>query len=244
MNNWIIPNWPAPPNIQALFTTRLGGISKGKYESFNLGNHVGDTSYAVNFNREKLFGSIPNKPKWLNQIHGSTPIWVDKNTNSPKGDAALSKTANIVCGILTADCLPVFLCDETGTVVGIAHAGWRGLISEIIEKTVAEMRKESNDIIAYLGPAIGPNYFEIGEEIRSSFIKKDKKSISAFTPSPRENKKWLANIFLLARHRLIRAGVTKIYSHEECTYSNPNKFFSYRRDGITGRMAGLIWLTR
>tara|TARA_B100000686_G_scaffold352622_1_gene455277 strand:+ start:2042 stop:2779 length:738 start_codon:yes stop_codon:yes gene_type:complete len=245
MNNWITPNWPAPANIQALFTTRIGGISQGPYESFNLGAHVGDKISAVNHNRSKLFESLPSEPKWLNQIHGSKPIWVDKHTNSFKGDAALSKTKNIVCAVLTADCLPIFLCDETGTVVGIAHAGWRGLISGVIEKTIAEMRKECSYIIAYLGPAIGPNYFEIGEEVRNSFIKQDKISTSAFIPRSGSNKrKWLANIFLLAHQRLIKAGVTKIYSHEECTYSNSDKFFSYRRDGNTGRMAGLIWLTK
>ena len=132
MNDWITPDWPAPPNVQAIFTTRNGGVSSGPYTSFNLGDHVGDKQNIVNLNRAKLFKSLPNEPKWLNQIHGSTPIWVDNNTNVLKGDAALSKTYNIVCAILTADCLPIFLCDEAGTVVGIAHAGWRGLVSGII----------------------------------------------------------------------------------------------------------------
>ncbi|MBL78901.1 MAG: hypothetical protein CMH70_02505 [Nitrosomonadaceae bacterium] len=245
MNNWITPNWPAPSNIQAIFTTRIGGISKGPYESFNLGDHVGDTLASVNHNRAELFESLPSKPKWLNQMHGSRPIWVDKDIDCLQGDAALSKTKNIVCAILTADCLPIFLCDEAGTVVGIAHAGWRGLIAGVIQKTVTEMRKECGHIIAYLGPAIGPKYFEIGEEVRCSFIKQDTISTSAFIPCNGTNKKkWLANIFLLARQKLIKAGVTKIYSHEECTYSNSDKFFSYRRDGNTGRMAGLIWLTK
>ncbi len=245
MNDWITPNWPAPPNVQAIFTTRNGGFNSGPYTSFNLGGHVGDKQNNVNLNRAKLFKSLPNEPKWLNQIHGSTPIWVDNNTNVLKGDAALSKTYNIVCAILTADCLPIFLCNEAGTAVGIAHAGWRGLVSGIIEQTVAEMRKECSHIMAYLGPAIGPNYFEIGEEVRHYFIKQNEMSAPAFVQHEGVNsKKWLANIFLLARQRLIAVGVTKIYSNDECTYSNSNKFFSYRRDGETGRMASLIWLTK
>ena len=245
MNDWITPNWPAPLNVQALFTTRSGGISSGPYTNFNLGDHVGDKKHIVNQNRAKLLKALPNEPKWLNQVHGSTPIWVDNNTNLLRGDAALSRTKNIVCAILTADCLPVFLCDEAGTVVGIVHAGWRGLVAGVIEQAVAEMRKNCIHIMAYLGPAIGPDYFEIGEEVRHSFIKQDKISTAAFTQcSGLNSKKWRADIFLLARQRLAVAGITKIYSHEECTYSNSDKFFSYRRDGDTGRMAGLIWLEK
>jgi len=245
MNDWITPDWPAPLNVQALFTTRSGGISSDQYASFNLGDHVGDKPQIVNQNRAKLLKTLPNEPKWLNQVHGSTSIWVDNNTNLLKGDAALSNTRNIVCAILTADCLPVFLCDEAGTVVGIVHAGWRGLAAGVIEQTVAEMRKKCSHIMAYLGPAIGPDYFEIGEEVRHSFIKQDKMSTSAFAPYNGVNsRKWLADIFLLARQRLAAAGITKIYSNEECTYSNSDKFFSHRRDGNTGRMAGLIWLTK
>jgi len=245
MNDWITPNWPAPLNVRALFTTRNGGISSGPYASFNLGDHVGDTPHTVNQNRAKLLKALPNEPKWLNQVHGSMPIWVDNNTNILKGDAALSRTRNIVCAILTADCLPVFLCDKTGTTVGIVHAGWRGLAAGVIEQTIAEMKKECIHIMAYLGPAIGPDYFEVGEEVRHSFIKQDKMSTPAFTPyNGVDSKKWLADIFLLARQRLAAAGVTKVYSNEECTYSNSDKFFSYRRDGDTGRMASLIWLTK
>jgi len=245
MNDWITPNWPAPLNVRALCTTRSGGISSGPYASFNLGDHVGDKPHIVNQNRARLLKDLPNEPKWLNQVHGSTPIWVDNNTNILKGDAALSRTRNIVCAILTADCLPVFLCDKTGTTVGIVHAGWRGLAAGVIEQTIAEMKKECSHIMAYLGPAIGPDYFEVGEEVRHSFIQQDKMSAPAFTPYNGVNsKKWLADIFLLARQRLAAVGVTKVYSNEECTYSNSDKFFSYRRDGDTGRMASLIWLTK
>ena len=244
MNDWITPNWPAPLNVRALCTTRSGGISSGPYASFNLGDHVGDKPHIVNQNRARLLKDLPNEPKWLNQVHGSTPIWVDNNTNILKGDAALSRTRNIVCAILTADCLPVFLCDKTGTTVGIVHAGWRGLAAGVIEQTITEMKKECSHIMAYLGPAIGPDYFEVGEEVRHSFIQQDKMSAPAFTPYNGVNsKKWLADIFLLARQRLAAAGVTKVYSNEECTYSNSDKFYSYRRDGDTGGMASLIWLT-
>ena len=163
MNDWITPNWPAPLNVQALFTTRSGGINSGPYTNFNLGDHVGDKKHIVHQNRAKLLNALPSEPRWLNQVHGSTPIWVDNNTSLLRGDAALSKTQNIVCAILTADCLPVFLCDEAGTVVGIVHAGWRGLVAGVIEQAVAEMRKSCIHIMAYLGPAIGPDYFEIGE---------------------------------------------------------------------------------
>lgn len=245
MNDWIKPSWPAPLNVQALFTTRSGGMSSGPYASFNLGDHVGDKLHIVKQNRVKLRSALPGEPRWLNQLHGSTPVWVDNNMITLKGDAALSRTCNVVCAVLTADCLPVFLCDEAGTVAGIVHAGWRGLLSGVIERAVKEMRKGDSRIMAYLGPAIGPNFFEVGEDVRHAFIKQDKESVPAFAPHNEDNsKKWFANIFLLARQRLAAIDVTEVYSNDECTYSNPEKFFSYRRDGNTGRMAGLIWLTK
>ncbi len=140
MNNWITPNWPAPHNVQALFTTRHGGMSSGPYASLNLSNHVGDNPLIVQQNRVKLRRVLPGEPQWLKQVHGSIPIWVDNNVIAPEGDAALSRTCNVVCAILTADCLPIFLCDNAGTVAGIVHAGWRGLVAGVIERTVTEMR--------------------------------------------------------------------------------------------------------
>ena len=245
MSNWITPNWPAPHNVQALFTTRHGGMSSGPYASLNLSDHVGDNPLIVQQNRVKLRRVLPGEPQWLKQVHGSIPIWVDNNVTTPEGDAALSRTCNVVCAILTADCLPVFLCDNAGTVAGIVHAGWRGLVAGVIERTVTEMRGGNARIMAYLGPAIGPNFFEVGEKVRYAFIKQDKKSALAFAPHYENNsKKWFADIFLLARQRLAAIGVTEVYSNEECTFSNPKRFFSYRRDGNTGRMAGLIWLTK
>ncbi len=245
MNSWFTLDWPAPSNVKALFTTRLGGMSCNPYASLNLGNHVGDDPIFVKKNRVKLREALPSEPRWLKQVHGSTPVWVDNNEIKPVGDAALSRTNNVVCAILTADCLPIFLCNDSGTVAGIVHAGWRSLNAGIIERTVTEMNERNIQIMAYLGPAIGPNFFVVGEEVHHAFVKQDKKSELAFTPHYENNcKKWFVDIFLLAQQRLATVGVTEIYSNYECTFSNPERYFSYRRDGNTGRMAGLIWLTK
>jgi YfiH family protein len=178
----------------------------------------------------------------LKQVHGAKPVWVDKKVVEPEGDAALSRCSGKVCAILVADCLPIFLCDTAGTVVGVAHAGWRGLANGIIENSISAMACKSSEIIAWLGPAIGPKHFEVGEEVQEIFLKQDSQSSFAFTPS-QSNKKWFADLFILARQRLTNVGVTKIYGGYECTFSNPARFYSYRRDGQTGRMAALIWLT-
>ena len=247
MNNWIIPEWPAPNNVRALFTMRNGGKSSGPngiYATLNLGDHVNDCSTDVAKNRVLLRNYLPAEPKWLKQVHGVLPIWVDHYSTALEGDAAMSRRRGIVCAVLVADCLPIFLCNPAGTMVGVIHAGWRGLAGGIIEKTVTEMNSsDTTRLMAWLGPAIGPNYFEVGEEVREAFVNQDDKSRLAFVPQhEKKGNKWLANIFLLARQRLATAGVTEIYGGEICTYSNPKKFFSYRRDGETGRMAALIWL--
>ncbi len=245
MHDWIIPNWPSPPNVKAIFTTRKGGVSRnrnGIYAELNLGDHVHDDFLSVQQNRALLRQYLPNNPNWLKQVHGAKPVWVDKNLVELEGDAALSRCSGKVCAILVADCLPIFLCDTAGTVVGVAHAGWRGLANGIIENSISEMACMSSEIIAWLGPAIGPKHFEIGEEVREIFLKQDSKSSFAFTPS-QSSKKWFADLFILARQRLTDAGVTKIYGGYECTFSNSSRFYSYRRDGQTGRMAALIWLT-
>ena len=195
MCSWFALDWPAPSNVKALFTTRHGGMSSNPYASLNLGSHVGDDPIFVRKNRAKLREVLPSEPRWLKQVHGSTPVWVDNNEIRLEGDAALSRTNNVVCAILTADCLPIFLCNDSGTVAGILHAGWRSLNAGIIERTVIEMNERNVRIIAYL-------------------------------------------------ERLATVGVTEIYSNYECTFSNPERYFSYRRDGNTGRMAGLIWLTK
>ncbi len=214
MSDWVTPDWPAPCNVQALFTTRHGGVSSGPYASLNLGDHVGDNPLVVKQNRAKLRRALPSEPQWLKQVHGSIPIWVDNNVIVPEGDAALSRTCNVVCAVLTADCLPIFLCDDIGTVAGIVHAGWRGIVAGVIERAVTEMRKGNARIMAYLGPAIGPNFFEVGEKTRHAFIKQDEISALAFAPRYEDNgKKWFADIFLLARQRLAAIGVTEVYSN-------------------------------
>lgn len=247
MNDWITPDWPAPGNVKSLFTTRNGGISSGLYASLNLGDHVGDDPTIVKQNRALLRRILPSEPRWLKQVHGTTPIRVDGyDCLAPcEGDAAFSRCAGHVCAVLVADCLPVLLCDHAGTVAGVIHAGWRGMVEGVIERTLSEIsRADGMDtrIMAWLGPAIGPRHFEVGEEVRQAFIAHDRKSAIAFLPHRTHSGKWFADLFLLARQRLAEAGVTEVYGGGECTFSNPERFFSYRRDGNTGRMAGLIWL--
>lgn len=244
MHDWITPNWPSPSNVKAIFTTRKGGVSRnnnGIYAGLNLGDHVHDDLLSVQQNRALLRKHLPSDPYWLKQVHGARPVWVDKNEVDLEGDAALSRCSGSVCVVLVADCLPIFLCDTAGSVVGAVHAGWRGLAEGIIENSIAEMACKSSEIIAWLGPAIGPKHFEIGEEVREVLLEKDSKFDTAFTPG-HGGKKWFADLFILARQRLINVGVTKVYGGYECTFSNPSRFYSYRRDGKTGRMAALIWL--
>lgn len=243
MNDWITPDWPAPRNVRALFTTRNGGVSLGNYASLNLGDHVGDEPSAVAHNRALLRSVLPGEPRWLKQVHGAVPIQVDDVGGVVEGDAAFSSRAGTVCAVLVADCLPVLLCDRTGSVVGVAHAGWRGLAAGVIERTAISMGSQQTPLLAWLGPAIGPNRFEVGEEVREAFIEHDQNAALAF--APHAHGKWLADLYLLARQRLAAVGVTEVYGGGECTFSDPARFFSHRRDGKTGntgRMAGLIWL--
>ncbi|MBK6617194.1 MAG: peptidoglycan editing factor PgeF [Nitrosomonas sp.] len=248
MMDWIVPEWPAPHNIKALFTTRKRESDhnpRSNYSGFNLGDHVGDNPDVVQRNRAQLCQYLPQEPCWLAQVHKNRPIWVDTVSNiKSEGDAAISRCSGVVCAILVADCLPVFLCDEAGSVVAIAHAGWRGLASGIIENTIREMRQysTSKQIIAWLGPAIGPQYFEVGEEVRSTFIQSDSQSVNAFTETDKRGK-YYADIFQLARQRLAKTGVDKVFGGELCTFSDADRFYSYRRDGQTGRMAALLWMT-
>jgi YfiH family protein len=251
MNDWIVPEWPAPCNVKALFTTRNGGAgsppSPSPYASLNLGDHVGDDPLIVKQNRALLRRFLPGEPRWLKQVHGTTSVNLDGDdcTAPCDADAAFSRRPGNVCAVLVADCLPVLLCDHAGTLVGVIHAGWRGLAEGIIERTVSAIGALDTPIMAWLGPAIEPDHFEVGEEVRQAFIKHDKKAALAFLPHGlRSNGKWLADLFLLARQRLANAGVTEVYGGKYCTFSDPARFFSYRRDGATGRMAGLIWLVQ
>ncbi|NBQ67704.1 MAG: peptidoglycan editing factor PgeF [Nitrosomonadaceae bacterium] len=247
MNDWIIPDWPAPANVKALFTTRNGGVSRSEndvYASLNLGAHVNDDIAHVTRNRALLRRHLPNEPKWLKQVHGTSPVWIDHaEAATPEGDAVLSRKSGTVCAVMVADCLPVFLCDAAGTTVAIVHAGWRGLAGGIIEQSIAAMQVDQRKLMAWLGPAIGPDHFEVGKDVYDTFVQHDAQAAQAFAPrNSQHEKKWLADIFLLARQRLVSAGVTEIYGGGVCTYSDPARFFSYRRDGETGRMAALIWL--
>ncbi len=198
----------------------------------------------VEKNRSLLRHVLPGEPTWLKQVHGTAAVNADNDSCMAPciGDAAFSRRPGNVCAVLVADCLPILVCDRAGRMVGVIHAGWRGMAEGVIERTLSETGAGNTRMMAWLGPAIGPNHFEVGEEVRQAFMRHDAKAAMAFTPHPRNSAKWLADLFTLARQRLVKAGVDQIHGGGECTFSDPTSFFSYRRDGKTGRMAGLIWL--
>jgi hypothetical protein len=240
----IVPDWPAPAHVKALSTTRLGGVSVAPYDSLNLGGRVGDLPNAVEENRRRLQQLLPGAPIWLNQVHGVAVCDVDQVSNIADADAACSRRTGVPCGVMTADCLPVLFTDRAGSVVAAAHAGWRGLCNGVLEASLAAMRVAPDEILAWFGPAIGPEHFEVGPEVRAAFLARDDAAAMAFQPGCGD--RWMADIFLLARQRLTRAGLPAdaIYGGDLCTVSDATQFFSYRRDGVTGRMASLIWLER
>jgi YfiH family protein len=240
MRDWITPQWPAPQRVKALITTRSGGVSRGRYASMNLADHVGDDPEAVRANRALLRARLPSEPRWLQQVHGARVARVDGALYPKEGDAAVARLAGTVCAVLVADCLPVLLCDAAGSTVGIAHAGWRGLATGVLEETVSGMGTAPQSLLAYLGPAIGPAAFEVGDEVRHMFLQQDPQAAEAFVPGTPG--KWLCDLGALARRRLAHCGVSRVYGGGDCTYSDCGRFYSYRRDGITGRMAALIWL--
>lgn len=237
---FIKPHWPAPATVRALVTTRAGGASRPPYDSLNLGDHVGDDPAAVSENRRRLRAFLPDEPKWLIQVHGTAVAKVDELQGAAEADAAVAFNPDKVCAVLTADCLPVLFCDRRGTRVASAHAGWRGLSAGVLEATVAAMQCEPADILAWMGPAIGPQAFEVGEEVLAAFVRDLPAAVAAFVP--RQPGKWLADIYELARLRLARAGVREVHGGGFCTHSDSVRFYSYRRDRTTGRMASLIWL--
>ena len=246
LKDWcIIPDWPAPKNVHALQTTRNGGVSVAPYNSLNLGDHVGDDPLAVERNRMLLQPMLPSEPIWLKQVHGTVVAKAHDADCWPEADACVASRAGAVCVVMTADCLPVLLCDEQGSVVGAVHAGWRGLCSGVIEQTVRDMNVEPSALMAWLGPAIGAQAFEVGEEVRAAFIAEQPQAVAAFTPSPAQaggSEKYLADIYQLARLRLNTLRITRIYGGGFCTYTDSERFFSYRRNGVTGRMGTFIWL--
>lgn len=240
MADLLVPDWPVPANVRALQTTRRGGFSPAPWDSFNLGDHVGDDAGRVAANRAELRRDLPAEPCWLQQVHGVHAVDAAKTANLPTADASFSHRAGTVCAVMTADCLPVLFCDRAGTVVAAAHAGWRGLQAGVLEATLAAMAVPAGEILAWLGPAIGADAFEVGDEVRAAFVAHDPLAAAAFKPHAAG--KWLADIYLLARQRLQAAGVASISGGDFCTVNAPESFFSYRRDGVTGRMASLIWL--
>ncbi len=238
--SWRIPRWPAPPRVRAAYTTRQGGVSAGPYAGFNLAEHVGDDPSAVAANRARLRAGLglPAEPAWLRQVHGAAVV--EAVPGPPReADGSLCRGAGQVSAVLTADCLPVLLCDRAGTVACALHAGWRGLAAGILEAGVAATGRPPGALLAWLGPAIGPAAFRVGEEVRAAFLDRAPEDADAFAPAAGG---WRADLRALARRRLSRAGVTAVYGVTDCTYSEPDLYYSYRRDRRCGRQATLIWL--
>jgi YfiH family protein len=238
--DWIVPVWPVPAHVRALITTRNGGTSVGPYTSMNLGLRVEDNPGSVDANRRVLRQFLPAEPKWLNQVHGNLVAHAEMITKVPDADASVTFNPGCVSVVMIADCLPILITDRSGSRVAAAHAGWRGLASGIIENTVQALDSPPNELTAYLGPAIGPSAFEVGDDVRDVLCAGDPAAQHAFRPCGPG--KWLADLFQLSRQRLARLGLTNVYGGALCTYSDPKRFFSHRRDKVTGRMAALIWI--
>jgi polyphenol oxidase len=253
------PQWPAPRAVRALFTLRLGGVSRGPYASLNLGAHVGDAATAVAENRRRvrLQLQLPGEPVWIEQIHGVDVVELDGMVGvpaapavasaaatapvaAPRADAIVARSAGRVCAVQVADCLPVLIAARDGRAVAAVHAGWRGLAAGVLEAALRRLDVDPTLLMAWLGPAIGAEHFEVGAEVRSVFVDHDPQAERAFAANPRG--RWQCDLVALARQRLARAGVADLYGGTWCTYADPARFFSYRRDGRCGRMAALIWL--
>ena len=238
----LIPEWPAPLNVLAVSTTRHGGVSMPPYDSFNLAEHVGDDPRSVAENRRCLtaLAGLPREPAWLEQVHGIEVVAADLVTQPIAADAAFTRKAAYPCVVMTADCLPVLFCDRAGTVVAVAHAGWRGLAGGVLAATVAKLETMPAQLLAWLGPAIGPQSFVVGPEVRAAFVALRADHAEAFQPTA--TGRWLADLYHLARQQLHHLGIEAVYGGVHCTMNEPERFFSYRREHCTGRMASLIWL--
>jgi len=240
---WIEPDWPAASRVRALSTTRRGGFSTGAFAGMNLADHVGDDPSCVARNRallrERL--GLPTEPRWLKQIHGCAVADAGVAAQTWEADAAVASRPGEICAVMTADCLPLLLCDRAGTRAAAVHAGWRGLVDGVVEAAVERIAVPPSDLLGWLGPAIGPDFFEVGAEVRARFLELGGEDTqAAFRPSP--GGKWLADLYALATERLNELGVDRVWGGGLCTYADPTRFFSYRRDGMTGRMASLIWI--
>ncbi|PNH96919.1 peptidoglycan editing factor PgeF [Vibrio diazotrophicus] len=239
--NWITPNWNAPKQVKAFASTRIGGCSKSPYEGLNLGMHVGDDPILVQSNRDLLQQQteMPTAPVWLNQTHSTVVLEIAQPTNDVlDADGVITSSPNVVCSAMTADCLPVLITNTQGTQVAAVHAGWRGLAGGIVENALTHF---SNDVMLWLGPAIGPQAFEVGEDVLQAFLDYDSKAATAFVPGKQQGK-WWANMATLTRLRMAKLGIDQVFDSGLCTYQDPQRFYSYRRDGVTGRQATFIWI--
>ena len=235
--SYIIPDWPVASQVKAISTLRTGGISQAPYDSMNLAQHVGDDKTVVAQNRALL--NLPAEPLWLSQVHSAQVVDAAQAAVDSEADASFSRQAGVICCVMTADCLPLLVCNRAGTEVAAIHAGWRGMAAGIIEQTIHTLTSAPSELRVWLGPGIGADVYEVGDEVRNAFVQQHNQATLAFTPSA--SGKWLADMYQLAKQRLARLGVTEVYGGDYCTYSQADKFFSYRRDGVTGRMASMIW---
>lgn len=240
--DWLRPDWPAPANVRAAATTRTGGVSLNEFSSLNLAMHVGDDPVAVLENRRllRLGLQLPAEPVWLNQVHGTQVIEAAPHDSAPTADACVARTSGQVCVVMTADCLPVLFCDRAGTRVGAAHAGWRGLVGGVLTETIEALDVEPANLLAWLGPAIEQDAFEVGPEVRDQFIARDASNAHAFKENSRG--RWQADIYALARRELQSSGVNAVFGGGFRSYADAERFFSYRRASRTGRMATLVWM--
>ncbi len=237
--HWLTPDWPVPANIHAATTLRTGGVSYGAYASLNPAMHVGDDVDLVKQNRQliKELLDLPGEPVWLEQIHSNRAVPAVKTESLQQADASYTAEAGVVCAVMTADCLPLLVCAADGSQVAAIHAGWRGLLAGVVANTLSAM--QDNELLVWLGPAIGPDCFEVGTEVRDAFVQKSAAFITAF--KQQSHGKWLADIYQLARIELATLGIDKVYGGGFCTVTEQERFYSYRRDKQTGRMATLIW---
>lgn len=238
---WLVPDWPAPAKVCAFVTTRAGGVSEGEFGTLNLGGASGDDPQHVARNRAIVRALLPSEPRWMRQVHGNAVARLDAIAvrEPPIADAAVARNVSHVGVVLTADCMPVFLCDEDGTAVGVAHAGWRGMANGVLENALAALEVDPARVIAWMGPAIGPQAFEVGAEVREAFLAHDAGAGVAF--HAHAPGKFMADLYTLARRRLERAGVERVHGGGFCTYRDTARFFSYRRAKASGRMGAFIW---
>ncbi|BAN46680.1 peptidoglycan editing factor PgeF [Metapseudomonas resinovorans] len=239
MSNWLTPDWPAPARVKACVTTREGGFSLPPYEGLNLGLHVEDDPQAVERNRQLLTTTLGCRPAWLSQVHGVRVVQAEPS-RVDEADGSWTAEPGVASAVLTADCLPALFCDRAGTRVASAHAGWRGLANGVLEATLDALALPPEEVLVWLGPAIGPGAFEVGPEVREAFVASQPEAEQAFSPSV-DAGKFMADIYQLARIRLAARGVTAVYGGGFCTHSDP-RFYSYRRASRTGRFASLVWL--